>query len=184
MDGGGPRGALTEGWEYAFPEDYSLAPGAYVALVSFDPADSGRAAAFKDAYGLGEESIELLGPYSGRLSNGGERIALEKPEPPDVPGGSVPWVIVDEVIYFDAAPWPSGADGSGQPLSRIDPMAAGNDPGNWTSGLAPTPGLRPAKITLVRPEPGTSFLVPFSVRIQALLSQDLIEGTVSARGVL
>ena len=119
---------IDGGVAYTFPEDYSLAPGAYVVLVSFDSANAEQTAAFRDIYGLAGEPVELLGPYFGKLSNRGERIAAEKPEPPDVAGQSTVWVIVDEVIYFDAPPWPSGADGTGQPVNRTDSTAAGNDP--------------------------------------------------------
>jgi hypothetical protein len=56
-------------------------------------------AAFETAYGLPPGQTYLLGPYDGKLDNGGERVALERPQAPDVEGDSLSWVIVDEVIY-------------------------------------------------------------------------------------
>ena len=59
-------------------------------------------------------------------------------------GMIVTWLIVDEVIYSDASPWPAGSDGTGKALRRIHTDAAhsGNDPTNWTVAT-PSPGMAP-----------------------------------------
>ncbi|MCE9615436.1 MAG: lamin tail domain-containing protein [Lentisphaerae bacterium] len=122
---------------YTFPSNTTLAAGAHAMLVSFDPTDTATRDAFLAANGLELGSATLFGPFNGQLSNHGERLALERPLLPDLPGDPVIWVIADEVIYFDAAPWPAGADGAGPPLTRLQALAAGNDPANWTDGSAP-----------------------------------------------
>jgi hypothetical protein len=66
---------------------------------------------------------------------------LEKPLRSDQPGDLSLWVIVDEVIYGDYAPWPEAADGEGDSLQRIRASGSycGNDPENWRSD-EPHPG--------------------------------------------
>jgi hypothetical protein len=135
---------LDGGVEYTLPPGLSIPAGGRLLVVGFDPqAEPSRLTGFMAAYNTGAlvPGIDIVGPWSGALSNRGERAALEKPEMPDQPGDSVSWVIVDEVIYGDVAPWPEAADGSGDALQRIhaDQYHSGNDPANWTSA-APTPG--------------------------------------------
>jgi hypothetical protein len=135
---------LDGGVEHSFPPGLSIPAGGRLLVVGFDPqAQPSRLAGFMAAYNTGAlvPGVDIVGPWSGALSNRGERVALEKPEMPDQPGDSVSWVIVDEVIYGDVAPWPEAADGSGGALQRIhaDQHHSGNDPDNWTSA-APTPG--------------------------------------------
>ena len=62
--------------------------------------------------------MKIFGPYSGKLGNRSDRVALEKPQYPDVPGGDYSWVIVDEVIYGNQSPWPSTGNGAGNSLQR------------------------------------------------------------------
>jgi hypothetical protein len=83
----------------------------------------------------------LVGPWTGNLENHGERIALEKSQPGENPAAPIAWVIVDEVIYSNGAPWPTNADGQGSALQRVHAEAtySGNDPGNWKAA-PPTPG--------------------------------------------
>jgi len=128
---------------YVFPAGVSLAAGHRLLVVPFDPADSVRLEAFKTAYGAASltPGVNIFGPYDGALSNGGERLALERPQAPDAIGDLVSWVQVDEIYYGTYSPWPVQADGLGKSLERVssDSVASGNDPANWRDA-APSPG--------------------------------------------
>jgi hypothetical protein len=134
---------LDGGVDYTFPTGTSIPAGGRLIVVGFDPViESTRLAAFMAAYDIGPltAGVDVLGPWTGNLSNASERTALEKPQLADQPGGSVSWVIVDEVIYADISPWPEDADGAGDALQRINvgQYHSGNDPSNWRAA-SPTP---------------------------------------------
>jgi len=138
---------LDGGVDYTFPMGTALPAGGRLIVVDFDPhAETARLSGFAAAYGTGPltPGVDIVGPWSGNLSNRGERVALEKPEPPDQPGDLVSWIIVDEVIYGDVSPWPQAADGTGKALQRIsaEGFRSGNDPTDWQAVL-PSPGDTP-----------------------------------------
>jgi hypothetical protein len=133
--------------DYMFPAGTSISAGGRLIIVGFDPAtETTRFATFIAAYDAGSltAGVEIAGPWSGSLSNSGERLGLEYPLSPDQPGQFVCWVIVDEVIYSDVAPWPEAADGGGDALQRVfmDQNHSSNAPANWQAA-SPTPGVKP-----------------------------------------
>jgi hypothetical protein len=104
-------------------------------LVAIDPDQ------FRATYSI-PANIPILGPYSGSLSNGGERVDLARPDEEDQ--GNVPYIVVDSILYDDEAPWPPDPDGAGPSLERISAMRYGNEPANWLPSTASggTPGRR------------------------------------------
>lgn len=133
---------FRDGINYIFPANTSIPAGATILVLSFDPQDDPSALAqFRAQYSLGD-GLALYGPYSGRLDNGGEELALYKPDAPELPGdpdaGFVPYIVVDRVVYSDRAPWAPGADGTGFSLHRVSLAQYGNDPANWIAD-APSP---------------------------------------------
>jgi hypothetical protein len=133
--------------DYSFPAGTSIPVDGRLIVVGFDPVmETARLDSFIAAYNTGSLSagVEIAGPWSGSLSNSGERLVLEYPLAPDQPGQSVCWVIVDEVIYADVVPWPGSADGAGDALQRVytDQNHSGNAPANWQA-VSPTPGVKP-----------------------------------------
>lgn len=128
---------------FQFPIRYTLPAESHLLVVSFDPvADSLQTAAFRAKYGVSAE-VPLLGPYQGKLSNGGGRVELSKPDPiqrpPHPDAGFLPMILSDWVSYDDVAPWPLAADGGGQSLHRLGLDKFADDVANWRGG-APTPG--------------------------------------------
>jgi CotH kinase protein/Lamin Tail Domain len=125
---------LTGGMDYLFPLGVSLNPGEFALLVNFSPADTTALAAFRMKYGVAP-TVQIFGPYSGKLNNSGDDVELKRPTL--LAGVTLAYVMVDKVDYKDAAPWPAGADGLGFSLQRWSATDFGNDPANWVAA-APT----------------------------------------------
>ena len=145
--------AGTVGWaldgavNYEFPASTTLGSHARILVVDFDPSDPVLLDAFEADYGTDNLTVgtDIFGPWSGDLSNGGERLTLEKPQDSDdqLDPLNVSWIIVDECIYNDSWPWPTEPDGAGLSLRRDwpdDETESGNDPDSWSASIV-TPGL-------------------------------------------
>jgi hypothetical protein len=124
---------LRDAVDFDFPPGVSIPENSNVVLVSFDPvANPGQLALFRALYGM-PATLPVYGPYLGRLSNGDDKVELYRPDAPNA--GSVPYVLVDRVHYYDAAPWPQAADGSGFSINRVSLTGYANDPTNWFAAL-------------------------------------------------
>ncbi|MCE9616069.1 MAG: lamin tail domain-containing protein [Lentisphaerae bacterium] len=166
------------------PAGTSLRPGERLVLVSFDPASNTAArASFLAEYGLTNDQARLVGPYDGLLSDRGGRVSLEAPLAPDLAGGPLVWVVVDDVIYFDRTPWPQSADGTGPALTRATPPHAGRDPVNWYAA-PPTPGSPPARVALSAPEDGAIVFAPGPQTVQAVVESALVAEPVAQVAML
>ena len=77
---------------------------------------------------------QIVGPYRGRLRNGGETVAIQAAD------GSM----ITEFRYDDDSPWPQNADGMGQSLVLQSPLSNSNpaEASSWMLSLAfgGTPG--------------------------------------------
>ncbi|MDB6110280.1 MAG: hypothetical protein JWR69_2030, partial [Pedosphaera sp.] len=134
---------MAGGIDYTFPQNVTLPAGGFLLLVNFDPANDPTALAeFRSRYNV-SLSLPLFGPYQGHLANSGESIGLYRPDPPQAPphpdAGFVPYVLVEQISYLAAAPWPGGAVATGSALQRLVGSQFGNDPANWFVA-APTAG--------------------------------------------
>ena len=130
---------INGGVSFDFPPNTTVAPGGTLLVVNFNPADGVALAVFRAAYGITNTQVPILGPYSGKLGNRSDRVAVEKPQYPDLVGYPYSWIIVDEAIYGNQAPWPANANGGGYSLCRLSSSGNGNDPTKWGSGV-PSPG--------------------------------------------
>ena len=101
-----------------------LPPGAYLVAANTAPE------VFRSRYGL-DSADRVVGPFSGKLSDGGETVRVRA-----AAGG----LVIDEVAYDDGPPWPEQADGRGSSLHRIGFLGDGNQPAVWTAAT-PSPGV-------------------------------------------
>jgi hypothetical protein len=128
---------------FEFPRGFQLPPGGYVVLIEFNPAkEPAKAASLAKRLGI-PDGVPILGPLRGQLANGGDTVALYKPDPPQGlhhdDAGFVPYILADQVTFSDTVPWPGEADGQGPSLQRISADKFANDPVNWKAA-APNPG--------------------------------------------
>ncbi len=135
---------LRSAISYNFPSGQTLAAGASLVVVPFDPVNNPDALSRLEARYPGYVSSGLVmdGPYSGALSNGGETLDLEQPGTP-LPSTptSTPRLIEDEVAYSNTVPWPTAAYGGGDSLQRVmSTIGWGDAAASWTAG-PPTLGL-------------------------------------------
>ncbi|MCX7047009.1 MAG: lamin tail domain-containing protein, partial [Candidatus Sumerlaeota bacterium] len=132
---------LHDAVDYSFPDSVIMAPDERILLVGFDPTSATLAQEFQSRFNV-PPAVRLFGPWSGALSNSGERIALMSSLDPDLPGDPIVWVLVDELIYFDQSPFDRRADGTGWALQRRNAAGATMNPQNWIA-RPPTPGRPP-----------------------------------------
>lgn len=160
---------LREAVRFRFPTNQFIAAGERLLVVSFSPdADPAAANGFRAKHNL-PATTRLLGPFDGKLANDHNRVELVRPEVVQADGTNavIGSVLVDEVDFEDALPWPVGADGTGFSLQRRSEPDYGNDPQNWVAA-APTPGaplaVASAPVLVREPEdrdarPGDSVLL-------------------------
>jgi len=132
---------FTDGINYTLPAGTTIPANGYLLVVDTTPAY------FRTRYTV-PGGVAVVGPYSGRLSNAGEKLELSKPGDVDELGQQT-YVRIDRVVYSDGTHpeecpegvdwWSVQADGGGKSLSRRALTAYGNDPNNWQAAT-PTPG--------------------------------------------
>ncbi len=122
---------FAKGIDFTFPPATSIPASGYLLVVK----DIGE---FNARYPGTPGSVQVLGPYDGKLSNGGEK--LEVAMPGDLDGlGERQYIRIDRVNYDDDDPWPESPDGDGHALTRLITSDYGNDAANWTAA-EPSPG--------------------------------------------
>ena len=119
---------LRNAVDYDFPPQATLAPSSALVVVPFELSDSSRLRAFVDEYRI-DELVAIFGGYSGRLSDVGETVRLERPGEtiPNPPGG-ISRLLEDRVGYDEDDPWPAGANGGGLSLQRSAVDVWGDSP--------------------------------------------------------
>ncbi|MGB0645295.1 MAG: lamin tail domain-containing protein, partial [Akkermansiaceae bacterium] len=108
--------AFTDGVDFIFPSGSQIEGGGFLVIAK------DRRQTFVNHPDLDRNMV--LGDYGGSLSDGGERVALSKPD-----GGFL--VVEDEVTYRDSDRWHRFSDGRGSSLERRDPGADSSGASNW-----------------------------------------------------
>jgi hypothetical protein len=124
---------------FVLPPQTALQPHESIVLTA-DPAG------FRATYPVLPQRV--FGPFTGKLNNDGERIALQAPQPPEL-DGKVSFADMDVVDYGVSAPWPAD-NGSGQALVRQDLHQYSNDPANWRAAPSGLQALSLLLLPLIR----------------------------------
>jgi len=129
--------------DFAFPANITVPAGGLLLVVPTDPA------AFRATHSV-PASVQIVGPYTGALNNGGETLRLLYPDAPDLQAQIVPMILEDRLAYDNKPPWPTAAGDQGASIQRLDAEAYGNDPINWAASfLGGTPGSQLPKVSEV-----------------------------------
>ncbi len=119
---------FISGIDYSFPAGTTIQAGDYLVVAK-------NAAQLMTNY-PGLTPLNLIGDYNGTLGNGGDRVALAKP---DV-GVNILleerttnrfYVIMDEVNYVDGGRWGRWSDGGGSSLELRDTHSDNRAGANW-----------------------------------------------------
>lgn len=108
---------VHEGVNFTFPPATILGSGQY-AVVARNPA--AVTAKYNDVFAA--NSTLVLGPFTGALSNSGDRITIVNP---------IAGQVKDLIYYEDGGDWPVEADGEGSSLELVNPDADNSGPANW-----------------------------------------------------
>jgi hypothetical protein len=119
---------FTSGIDYDFPANTFIAGNGYLVIGKNKANLLGKYPQLNNA--------NTLGDYDGALANGGERIALARPDYFLVTNNSIVttqanFIVVDETSYVDSGRWARWADGGGSSLELIDPYTDHRLPANW-----------------------------------------------------
>ncbi len=106
---------FDSGIDYVFPAGATLAPHGYLVL-------SGAPEKFAARWGF-----TPLGPWTGKLSNEGERVRLRDAAD----------LVVDSVTYGAGFPWPTAARGDGSSMELVNPGLDNALAGSWRSSGQP-----------------------------------------------
>jgi hypothetical protein len=134
---------LAGGISFDFPAPFTIPARGCIVAVNFDPRDAAANALFRRAYPELPADAAVFGPYTGKLADDSDRVALQRPISGDVPGEPLIWITLDELIYSDRTPWFVMADGLGESLHRTQFRGAAILPENW-SAATPSPGWHSA----------------------------------------
>ncbi len=119
---------FSSGIMFSFPSNTVMSPGGYLVIA--------RSAAHLRTNYPNLDLSNCLGDFGGKLSHGGERVALAFPHTSIVitnglTNSSTMYISVSEVTYNTGGRWGLWAAGGGSSLELIDPNADTRLPSSW-----------------------------------------------------
>jgi hypothetical protein len=132
---------FSDGITYTFPSGAMIPAGGYV-VVTEDPTPAYSPVTIESKYGV--SASQVYGPFTGNLSNEGEKIELCNAAGDEV----------DQVDYQLGFPWPTVGDavpddnahpGTGHSIQLINPSLDNDLAGSWRSAY-PTPAADNAEV--------------------------------------
>lgn len=119
---------FTSGISFTFPTNTVIAPGGYLVVAK-------NAARLRGNY-PNLNLANCVGNFSGRLSHGGERVALAFPHYSTTTNGTqvvttAMYIVVSEVTYSKGGRWGQWSAGGGSSLELTDPNADPRLAQNW-----------------------------------------------------
>jgi hypothetical protein len=147
---------LADGIDYTFPNNFRMAPGSFAVAVRSAADFAARYQTPSSPYYY--SNIVVAGQYTGKLADGGERIALLASN----------GVVLAEVNYSDGGAWPDRADGLGSSLELRDLSAAAATGTNVNTFLAR--GANWKSSALYQGSPGRFDAVPKNIVINEILA--------------
>jgi lamin tail-like protein/Big-like domain-containing protein/CotH protein len=130
---------FVDGIEYIIPAGTTIASDGYLVIA--------RNAARLMSNNANLNVTNTKGDYDGGLGNGGERIALAKPDFEVFTNSfgelrtNVHYVVVNEVTYGDDGRWGKWSDGGGSSLELKDARGDNRLAANWTDSDETTKGI-------------------------------------------
>ncbi len=112
-------------WRFVDGIDFMIPPGTVLPAGGYLVVARDRANLLSKHAQL--DSANTVGDYEGQLSDRGDRVALARPDDPQLPFQNL--VVVDEVAYSDG--WGQWTDGGGSSLELIDAHADNALGPNW-----------------------------------------------------
>jgi hypothetical protein len=128
----GPTAVDLAGWEFTSGVQFLIPAGVWIQAEGYLVIAQEPRALFA------KFGVSSLGPWSGRLSNDGERIVLR-----DAAG-----TVMDEVEYRRGFPWPTVGDSPGYSIELVHPSFDNDLGGNWRSSVVGDP-VSPSGVELV-----------------------------------
>jgi hypothetical protein len=112
---------ISDGINYTFPNGTIIRAGDYLVVASSPSSLTAQTG-----------NTNVVGPFSGRLANNGEKLELR----------NVANRVMDSFSYGVDGSWPAGPDGAGVSLAKKAPNLASKPAANWTvsSQIGGTPG--------------------------------------------